>query len=349
MGFGNTDFYFCPTPSYTFAAYGAGSTTYVAASANRAWAAIFQATDTRDIKGVGINLQGVSSPGTYDIGIETVNSSHVPTGTLYDANARTGSITPSAAGWQSVATFSTLPTTGLVAGDWYAMVVRKLTGGTTCTFRARTSQGYRAGPNYLDTNDYTAPSWGNRQVSPHCYFQLEDDTFETFGCIPVVDGTTQYAFGADQLVGAKFDLPTACRARAFTLSIQRIGTPAGNLTLELFDSSNNVLRSVTIPKEAIPNSVSRYFNFDPIELDAGTYRIGYSSSGSANSSNTFGIRYGILPQSGLIGPNFCRTTCTNRTGAFTWTDDTASVVDAGLHIENVTVGGSSKRITSRIG
>src|SRR5262249_33821229 len=111
-----------------------GATTFAMANLNTGYCARFMANDARDVASVWINWSTVSSPGTVQVRIETIDATTgKPSASLYDATA-TVNITPSA-GWQQ-ATFASLPTTGLTAGTEYALVLLTTVAGTTQTLRA---------------------------------------------------------------------------------------------------------------------------------------------------------------------------------------------------------------------
>jgi len=326
-----------------------GPITYTMPTANNGWAARFTATDSRDIKSVSVNFSAVSAPGTVEARIETIDAATgKPTGTLYDA-AATKSFTP-AAGWNTV-TFDTLPTTGLVAGSSYALVLLKTDTGTTCTLNARIAANFGIFPvAVLTASDISTRSNFAETASnaPICYFTFDDDVVESVGFAHSVASGTGNFFAADTVAALKIVLPVACVVRAVVSQANsgfaRTGTPAGDLRMRILDSGNSAISgtTVTIDKDQLTNFSTRglFIPLNNISLAAGTYRIAFDSSGSADSSNCFGLRYATLPAAALQSAAFCYSESTNASTTFTWTDFTTRQVPLALQIDSIAAGGS---------
>src|SRR3990167_9425509 len=114
----------------------AGLNTYAMAGLNVGFCARFPALNTLDITAIKIYWNAVTTPGTVEARIETMDAATgKPTGSLYDA-AATKSFTP-AVGLQTV-TFDTPPSTGLTEGNMYGVVLLTTVAGTTQTDRKST-------------------------------------------------------------------------------------------------------------------------------------------------------------------------------------------------------------------
>jgi hypothetical protein len=327
-----------------------GPITYTMPTANNGWAARFTALDSRDIKSVSVSFNGVTAPGTIEARIETIDATTgKPTGTLYDA-AATKSFTPSV-GWNTV-TFDTLPTTGLTAGSSYALVLLKTNTGTTCTLNARVSATSGIYPVMVLTASDISTRSNFAEVAnsvPFCYFTFEDDVVESLGFAHSVAAGTGNFFAADTVAALKIVLPVACVVRAIwsqaNSGFARTGTPAGDLRMRILDSGNSAISGTTftIDKDELTNFSTRglFIPLNNISLAAGTYRIAFDSSGSANSSNCFGLRYATLPDAALQSSSFCYSESTNASTSFTWTDFTTRQVPLGLLIDSITASGGS--------
>lgn len=325
-------------------------------TANNGWAARFMAADTKDIKSVHVNFSSVSSPGTVEARIETIDSNGKPTGTLYDANA-TKTFTPTA-DWNTV-TFDTLPTTGLTAGTLYALVLLKSDTGTTCTLRGRVGIGEGVLPTaFLSASDISTRSNFAETAGavPVAYFTMDDDTVRSHGCCVSVDATTAgFVYGADRVQAAKIVIPSQVTPTAIFMignGIARTGTPAGDLRVRILDASNNAVANTTftLPIGAMTNSSGRsiYLPLSGVTLAAGTYRIAFDSASSANGSNSWGMRYATLPTADLQDSSIAMSESTDASTSFTWTDYADRAPTIGLLINDIAGGSSNPLIQKRL-
>lgn len=313
------------------------------AAANAGWAARFVAQDTRDIKSVHVNFLAVSTPGTVEARIETIDATTgKPTGTLYDV-AATKTFTPTA-DWNTV-TFDTLPTAGMTAGTMYALLLLKTSTGTTCNIRSRISSTF---PGHFPANCFTAADATTRsnlttQTSPPiCYFTMDDDVVETLGCATLTTFTTENVYGADRVVAQKIITPFSGVVRGIWmegLGLTKNGTPAGDLRVRLLNSSNTELITASVDKDIIETSTGLYLPVTNTSLSAGTYRIAFDSASSVDNSNSWGIRYSTLPNSVLMSSAYSLSVSTNQSTSFTWTDYNTRQAAIGLHYDSVTGGG----------
>lgn len=331
--------------------YNSGIITNVMTASDAGWCARFMARNTKDVKSVHVNFSAVSSPGTMEARVETVDAtSGKPTGTLYDANA-TKSFTPSA-GWNTV-TFNTLPTTGLTAGTEYAIVLIKSDVGTTCTLNSRLASAEGAHPcDVLTTTSASTRSTFAETAGsiPVFYLTLDDDSVEHAGGVCSVTVSTFGVYGADRVTGTKIVLSnevTVSGIIGLNGCVSRTGTPAGDLRVRILNSSNSAVSGTTftIDKESLTgvNNKSLYIPLDNIVLPAGTYRIALDSSGSVDSSNCFSLRSATLPTTSLQESSVIHTESTNASGAFTWTDSQDKGTGLGLMISSVGGGGGFSR------
>ncbi len=331
-----------------------GTSTVAMAALNSGWCARFIAEDTRDIASVYFNWSSVASAGTVTLRIETIDATTgKPSGSLYDANASLA-FTP-VAGWQ-LCTFASLPTTGLTAGTEYAIVLLTTTGGTTQTLRSSISGS--ANSRYpaivLTAADGTTRS-NFAEVAgsvPICSVVYEDSVEELMAFCQFTTTTAYNAFGT-AATGLKFVVPSGLTLSVAGVEIAilvRTGTPAGDLRLRIFNSSDSAVAgtTVTVDKDSLLNVNNRrtYFPFvAPVSLAAGTYRVVFDSASSANSSNCWTIRSMVARASSLVPAEFAQTSTADVTaGTISWTDTAAEQAMINLILDDVT-GGSSGGVT----
>lgn len=324
-----------------------GPTTYTMPTANNGWSARFYPYDSRDIKKIHLSFSAVSSPGTITARIETNDATTgKPSGSLYDA-AATKQFTPSA-GLNTI-TFDSLPTAGMTAGNGYHLVLIKDDTGTTCTLNARLSPAAYPCEVLTATDGSTRSNFAEvANNGPICFFTLEDDAIESFGCIGTVavDNTTYPVYGSDRVAACKIVLPVGVVARGIMLpnGFIRVGTPAGNLRIRLLDGSNNAVSGTTrtLDKDDLTGSNTRvvFCNFDGlVTLAAGTYRLAFDSASSADSSNCWRINAATFLDAALVPTGFQMSISTNASTSFTWSDSTLNAALGGLIIDSFSAGG----------
>jgi hypothetical protein len=309
------------------------------------------ATDTRDVYYVWVNWSTVSAPGQITVRIETVDTTTgKATGTLYDANAVITGVTP-VAGWQQI-TFATPPSTGLTAGNAYAVVILTTTGGTTMTLRGCVPTIY-GGPSAAlfvsadTTRANAAESAGSMSIislglSDHT--TTTEETPNTTGGAVITSFLTIFGSSSPCAYGAKFTVPaneTWVIAAAWIL-IGRLGTPAGDLRCRLLDTTtpDGVISTTTAPVNDLLSVSGRRAcqTFpSPVTLTAGTYRLVWDSPSSANSSNCYFAKYFTYRVAALNSSGFFLTT-----GApGSWTDDNTSLPFCGLWLQTVSPPGGT--------
>jgi hypothetical protein len=310
----------------------------------------FTAPDTRDIASVWINWSVITAPGTLDLRIETIDATTgKPTGSLYDANAVVTGFTP-AAGWQQI-TFGTLPTTGLVAGNEYGVVLLTTVAGTTHSLRASITVG--AYPTILLTAaDGTTRSNFAEVVSgcPICIMVFEDFSEESMAMSPYATIANNNIFG-NNATSLKIVVPTGTKILAAGIEIgclTRIGTPAGDLRARIFDS-NDVLVTGSMfiaDKDSLTGVNTRRCRLHfaaVVQLVAGTYRIVVDSSASANSSNCWRINSGVARVASNVPSGFNESTTADLTATpIVWTDTPTNLPSLALILDNLTGGGVVK-------
>jgi hypothetical protein len=327
----------------------AGSATGTAmATLNTGFCARFTALDTRDVASVYVNWSTVSSPGTVQVRIETIDATTgKPSGSLYDASASVN-ITPTA-GWQ-IATFAVLPTAGLVAGTEYAVVLLTTVAGTTQSLRiyvTANSSGMYPSVALTAADGTTRANFAEVVATiPVMTLVMEDAVEEVFTFSPYATANSQNLFGT-AAAGQKVVVPANATFSVAGIEISgvtRVGTPAGDLRFRVFSGNSAVSgTSVTVDKDSLTGASTRHARVlfpAPVSLAAGTYRVVLDSGSSANSSNCWRL---VCPQarvSGNVPSGFTLTSTTDVTaGTITWTDDATSQAPVGLLLDDLTASG----------
>lgn len=326
-----------------------GVTTYAMATLDAGWSARFQARTTADILGVKLFWSTISgSDGRVNVRIETDDGLGEPSGTLYDANA---TITPGAspsAGWNTY-TFAVAPTTGLTVGSIYHAVVVTSTA-MTGTMTLGSSVGPQSGGQIATV--LTGASVTTRtnfavvaSTSPLCVLDLEGGSsvstevdFHPFSS----NSTNDVVYGTNNVAALNIVTEGTLTVAGYWFDYIRVaGSPAGDLTLALYDTSNNLITdsSVTVDKDLIVSGRGLRVQLPAtISLSAATYRIVLTSSGSANSSNCFGLRVANAQAAGVV-QNCTYDVSTDWATTKTWTNTNTAVVPGGLLISGITGGG----------
>lgn len=306
---------------------GVGVSTYAMAAINTGWCARFTAPDTRDIWSVWINWSAVTAAGTVQVRVETIDTTTgKPTGTLYDANASVN-ITP-AVGWQQ-ATFASHPTTGLTAGNEYAVVMLTTVAGTTHTLRSHLATSVAAiGPTVVLTaaNGTTRSNFAEvASSSPICTLGFSDGADEFAGMSPYPTSSTFGVYGT-RAFSMKFVLNSSLKVHGYILSYMvPSGTPS-NLRYRIFDSGNAVVTgsTVTVQQKSLTAASGRRRSMlpAPITLAAGTYRLVVDQTDhTTTSGNAYGLYYASARIAGMVPSGLIRSDTTNvDAGPIVWTD-----------------------------
>lgn len=318
---------------------GGSLSTFAMPAVNNAAAVRFKAVDTRDVLAVYINYSAITAAGTVEVRIELIDTATgKPNGTLYDANAIV-TITP-VSGWNTC-TFATPPSTGLVAGNEYAVVILNTGAGTTMTLRAHIAQASAAQiPSILLTANDASTRSNFAETSnsvPVCALQLTGPVEEDWGMIGAPIATTFDVYGT-RAFGVKFTVPSGLSVKVVAIAAINYtvtGSP-GDIRCQIFDSGGTLVTGATctILKTSITGTGKRLvFRIPETTLAAGTYSILIDQTNhSTTISNRFLFYSFAFRSSNLVPSNLIfRTTLDITAGPPpTFTDDAASM--AGLEI-----------------
>lgn len=329
---------------------GGGIDYYDMKALNAGLALRFTALSTKDVKGVTLAwLNTVNVPGTVQLRIETINATTgKPTGTLYDP-AATIDITP-ANGLQTYI-FATLPTAGMTVGTEYAVVLLTTVAGTNQTIYCGPSSSPMASSSpalALVTVDGTTRSNFNElgNSSPSLVLVMEDDSEEAQQFSPYYGTVAQASVYGTNFSAQKIVVTSSVKVCAVEVGLVKLGTPAGDLILDIRDTSNNVISgtSRTLDKDSIGATSSTklvHGYFAPVTLNAGTYYICLSSPDSANSSNCWRFRKLAFLSATAIGSYVAASSSNSGT---TWADSTTEVGAAWLVLDAQEAGAGSTTV-----
>lgn len=318
-------------------AIGSYGTLYDIKAAKAGFCGRFMALDTRDIKSVRLQWDAVTiGTGTMSLSICTIDATTgKPTINLYDANATMNIVPVNNAIGTYI--FATLPTTGLVPGTEYGVVLNTTAAFTACGIRGHigSGQGYLSA--CYSTADMTAGPivWTELSAGTSCFvasFVMEDNTEETFNCHPFGTPTSLNIYGT-MAYAAKFTIPHTINVAGVYGMISKNGTPAGDLRCRVMDSANNIIANttVTLDKDSIlgTSTTLRQFHFSSIvTLYPGTYRIVFDSAGSATSANCWMARVGIPLSAAVTASKISVSSTTPDVTAIpiVWTDDATGLL-----------------------
>lgn len=309
----------------------------------------FQAKDTRDVKSVNLYWANVATPGQVTVRIETVDATTgKPSGSLYDASAAKTAIAPTL-GLNTI-TFASLPTAGLTAGNWYAVVVLTTTGGTTSSI-ASSAPATSFGVAVLTAADGTTRSNFAEVTggSPICSLIYEDDAEEPTGMSPWYTRTLN-AVNSTIAYGAKFTAVSTMKiAGVKFIGVRKAGSP-GDMRVRIFNGNSAVSgASVTVDKDMLSNvsySHVRAWFPAPVSLTAGSsYRVVMDQPGAAVAGNDWSIL--SFPFISAAPGGFLLTSTADVTaGTITWTDSTTATAGVQLILDTITTtsGGTASYI-----
>ncbi len=338
-----------PPREASWVALNGGMTLYLMETVNEAWCARFTALSTKDLKTVRLHWTTITTAGTVTLRIETIDAATgKPTGTLYDANATIVNFTP-VVGLQNY-TFATLPTTGLVAGAEYGIVLITTGAGTTHSLSSGATVTHRS---YQPMAVLTAVDGTTRSnfalvanMIPCVSIVWEDNSEDPCGMLPYYSYATNNIFTTNAggsiittsvpliLAGIQID------------AIGKVGTPAGDLRIQILNTSNVQVpgTEIILDKDTFPGYQSHSKFPTLITLPAGTYRVVCDSAASANSSNCWYVRSVKFLHPDSVGSNFRKTTCPD-IGIPVWTDNTTENVGINFLLDDIPIAAGGGLLT----
>lgn len=259
---------------------GSGNTTLDAAGEKAC--VVFKAPKTGNIDRVGFFTRAVTAAETLRIGLETTDSSYLPTGTQYGGSAVGTQAAPSANTFYEV----TLATpAAATAGDLIAAVVQfdsaigNLQIGNWDCFGGTEYEGFPF------IARYTGGAWSKLGSVPGLTIRYDDGTYEFIGTIPFgprIDTFFHSGSTPDEM-GNIVRLPVQMRA----WGVQLVIGSANNFDVVLYNGDGStVLRTLSFAGAQMPGTNGRclWVPFSsPVTLDANTdYRLTFKPTVATN-------------------------------------------------------------------
>ncbi len=259
-------------------------------SINHKTALRFSAQESKTVTAVRVYLEAENgtSP-SYRYGIQANAAGDFPSGSFLGS----GSLTATSPGWKTI---SLSPSVNLVSGSTYHLVIEPVgspTGSRNIALRRSTPLNNL----YLKTNTVDSQAktllkttatgaWTVQNFQPIYELDFSDGSFEGN---PTESSSEISVFGSN-FYGERFSFSGANKqASAISFYVRRNGNPANNLSVVLWDSTNNVLVEegvLATPILATTYSYQTYTFSSPKTLISGrSYRIYLKSVGATNTNS----------------------------------------------------------------
>jgi hypothetical protein len=330
-------------PFQDILALNTGVSTFAMAGLNSGYAARFMARDTRDVYTVYCNFSAVTAAGVISVRIETIDAATgKPSGTLYDANA-VKALTP-VAGYNTV-TFTTPPSTGLVAGTEYAIVLITTTGGTTMTLRSHVaSASVMSLPSAVLTSSDAGATWAETANARASGFSLGfSDSVEENPWFFGLSGTAIQVYGT-RAAGFRLELDGSVSLAGIVVVLPSTTGSPSNLRCKILDSGGSAVTNTTVvaDKDSLSalSSVRSVLLLFPstVTLAAGTYSVIIDQTDhTTTSSNRYNIQVMTFRAAALVPSGFYLRGTTNvDAGTISWDlDDATSEIGVMLMAHNI--------------
>lgn len=264
----------------------------------------FRAFSTADIKTVNVAFAALTSDFRCKAEIWTIDAATGKPAAIYDANAtftKTSALTANAL---NQFTFATTPTTALVVGDEYAIVIITTTAGasTACNLCLSPGGSFSITAdtiNYLTTTDAgTTWTYVTSPIANVCSYIDENGVEYSTGMHPFINAYASAYIQTTNIVASKVVINTTVVVRGVFAVLSKAGTPAGDLRCRIVDTNNTLVTNadITLDVDSLVNSggganrriLCPFTSL--VTLVPGTYRVIFSSPNSANTSNCWIVR-----------------------------------------------------------
>lgn len=306
-----------PTP-YPLGPFVSNETTFTLNAAGEGIGAVFRVPVAGAIDRIGFHMANITTGGTCDVRVETVDSSTgVNTGTLWDTNTN-GSLVVANTDDNTWLECTLTSTASVSVGDYVAVVI-VAPSGFNGTIRKFTSPIVAGSLPYTIQN---SGSWTRNQDRPAITVRWADTRYypiEGFAVLQITDQNQAIssAITPDE-VGLKFTFPFGATMMGAQVWLSGVAT-SEDFVMKLYDSSDTLVSSETVDAAYFPDGMG-YVNFlDNPELTSGeTYRLTVLPS----TTNAFNLKYATVSdtvyQEQTPGRNLAQWT--ERTDAGSWTD-----------------------------
>ncbi len=291
----------------------------------------FTAQNSKTVNAIRVYIQAESgtSP-SYRFGIQS-NSGTNPSGVFLSSGIQTNTST----GWKTIPLSTPV---SLTAGSVYHIVIEPVgtpTGSANIALRRSTPlNSIYPQTQAIDTQANTlfktsaAGAWTTQNFQPIYELDYSDSTYEG----NPYDTNTEVSIFGSNWVGEKFTVTgTNKTASSISFCVIKVGTPGGNLTVELRDGSNTTIYSAVLTTVAAtptsytcPGTWQTHTFPSPITLmSTSTYRIFLRTTGGNNNNSYRLQRLDTINSSNYNSINYdgLNSVYTNTTSpGSTWTD-----------------------------
>ncbi len=316
----------------------------------------FTAKSTDDVKSVALRFGTVTAVTGVTVEIWTIDTATGKPSSIYDAKA-TATATPTANATNVFSYAADPPTTGLVVGDEYAIVIINHTtgGATACILQSHVTPyaGALIGSlpvTVLSTTDAGSAWTEVASTLPVCSVVFEGDAVHNVGFCPVYTITANKVYDT-HYAGGKFVLDTTVSAIGIYAAVGKTGTPTANLTMRLYKDNNTVVTGAVreVNLHSLETQITtgirviRVLFPAAVSLTAGTYRISIDGAAANDANHCWQVYHGELLDASSLGSDFRIVTSTDSGAA--WTDTTAKPFMGGILIDDIpSVAGASMSV-----
>jgi hypothetical protein len=309
--------------------YGLGtSSTSILSTDKKALVHTMNKTGTITYVSIPINA---TSTGTWRVRLETVNSSSIPTGILYNVNAQ-ATFVPSTNGRMVINFPVGIP---VVQGDKIAIVIEFDSGATT------TISFYTCGNSLLLTHPacliYSSSAWAKTGSLGFLSILMgySDGSFQR----PVIPTNTITAIvsgiGTSNEVGIAFQVPAPCRLIAVKIGVVFMHSNR-NYTVSLYDDSGATIFTSLYPSYSMASSTGavQFAMLEyPIATPGKTYILGITESNTLSfATEIYGTGASSAAEREEIHGNMWLVA---RPIGGTWVHDLTSSISASIEVQEI--------------
>ena len=325
--------FFLPDPWDTVSSTDPDSDTQQLNAANEYVGVAFSASRACDISSVHFRTGALTSSGTVDVSIETIDGSDgSPSGTLWDTNTNVTGVTVDTA--ESLYEAVLTADASVVQGDQVMVEILYGSGDffidiSQANSLARPSFPYSVSDTGAGTDISTAP--------PNIGIECADGTWLYIPGALAINSSSLLQFDSDTTpdeIGNKFNLPVSVTVCGFSWTSFRSSSTGGfDITATLYDASDNELTSVSVDGDlGLTSNTERYFTYFPdnVIINANAdYRLTITADTAVNSVSYY--QHNMYEAAALEtigwGGNIQKT---SRSDNGSWTDDVDSIVKVSM-------------------
>lgn len=290
--------------------------TFAIDAAGEKLAMLFQVPETGAYDAYDFSVSTVGTSGTVRCRLETIGSDGMPTGTLVAAGAE-GTSNITATGWRRV-TFGTPP--NLTRGQFVAAVLQHEGDSMNIGVRRVAQVPATAFPCSAQN---VGGTWTKAASVVPSILRMDNGAYKYLPGVVPYQSNDNATYAINEEVGNKIVMPFGCSITGLVYVINYTGTNFPTVVAKLYDSSDNLLASKTIPTKvgATLNNATFIARFnDPVTVEAGDL-IRAVIQGTDATLTVRGMFWSSVLQVAIPGGGNNLLTTQRANGAGAWTDD----------------------------